>query len=308
MLLVLNRDVTKSKRLYKLSGYLLMQFTLKKTIVILFILLTYLSETRVVYADMNVRELSSFQISDKTSGKTFHNNVPIQEPRRFELYRSFPQAENIMKSPAFKTVTPPLDPMRFSVTGSYLDNLHANWAKQSSDNFDNTIASPLKKGQLELFLENSRRATLVLQILNRKEGYPIPMMVAALTQRKPGGFIWPIIRGVISSPFGIRWGRMHKGIDIAAPFATPIYASAPGIVISSGFINGYGLTIEIQQPGGQITTRYAHCGYSNVHVGQQVGQGDYIGNIGLTGNTTGPHLHFEIIVNNSQVDPLTFGI
>lgn len=228
-----------------------------------------------------------------------------QQPSRFELYRSYQHAEAIMKSPAFQTQDPNTGNMNFSVAGSYLENLHSNLGIQSESEFANMLSHSLQHGQLELFIENSRRTTLVLQILDSQK-LARPSMIASIGQRKPGGITWPLVTGTISSPFGMRWGRMHNGIDIAAPFATPIYAAGNGVVVTSGFIDGYGLTIEVRHTN-QLVTRYAHCGYSNVRIGQPIRQGDFIGNIGLTGNTTGPHLHFEILVNNSQVDPLRFG-
>ncbi len=107
------------------------------------------------------------------------------------------------------------------------------------------------------------------------------------------GFIWPT-RGVISSGYGWRWGRMHRGVDIAAPTGTPIVASAPGVIEYAGWNNGgYGNLVDIRHADGSLT-RYAHNSRVHVEVGQQVQQGELIAEMGSTGYSTGPHLHFEI--------------
>ena len=107
------------------------------------------------------------------------------------------------------------------------------------------------------------------------------------------GYVWPA-KGVLTSGYGWRWGRMHKGIDIAAPVGTPIYAVAPGEVISSGWNSGgYGNLVKIRHPDGSVTL-YAHNSRLNVRRGQQVTQGQKIAEMGSTGYSTGPHLHFEV--------------
>jgi murein DD-endopeptidase MepM/ murein hydrolase activator NlpD len=120
------------------------------------------------------------------------------------------------------------------------------------------------------------------------------------------GFIWPA-RGQLSSPYGWRWGRMHYGIDIAADIGTPIYAAAPGVVITAGWDDGgYGNLVEIKHPNGAITV-YAHNDQIYVRQGQQVAQGETIAAMGSTGRSTGPHLHFEILPNGQgAVDPMAY--
>lgn len=118
------------------------------------------------------------------------------------------------------------------------------------------------------------------------------------------GFVWPV-RGTIVSPFGPRWGRLHAGIDIAAPAGTPIAASAAGTVIYSGGMSGYGNLVVIQHAGG-IATAYAHNSSNAVAVGQSVAQGQTIASVGCTGRCFGDHVHFEVRVNGSPVDPLGY--
>lgn len=107
------------------------------------------------------------------------------------------------------------------------------------------------------------------------------------------GYIWPA-RGTFTSGFGPRWGRMHRGIDIANSVGTPIVASAAGVVEKAGWNRGgYGLLVDIRHPDGTLT-RYAHNSRIMVQAGQQVEQGQQISAMGSTGFSTGPHLHFEI--------------
>lgn len=118
------------------------------------------------------------------------------------------------------------------------------------------------------------------------------------------GFMWPT-SGTLTSPYGWRWGRMHEGIDIAAPAGTPIVAAASGVVIHAGWMGGYGNLVVIDHGGG-IATAYGHQSSIAVGVGSQVSQGQLIGYVGSTGHSTGNHLHFEIRINGSPVDPLGY--
>jgi murein DD-endopeptidase MepM/ murein hydrolase activator NlpD len=118
------------------------------------------------------------------------------------------------------------------------------------------------------------------------------------------GFIWPV-NGPITSPFGWRWGRMHEGIDIGAGYGTPIHAAAAGTVVWCGWMSGYGNLVAIDHGGG-ISTAYGHQSSIAVGCGQSVGQGDVIGYVGCTGHCFGPHLHFEVRVNGTPVDPLRY--
>lgn len=107
------------------------------------------------------------------------------------------------------------------------------------------------------------------------------------------GFIWPA-RGVLTSGYGQRWGRPHRGIDIAAPIGTPIVAAAPGVISYAGYNDGgFGYLVEVDHADGTMT-RYAHNSRLLVKAGQQVNQGEQVSEMGSTGFSTGPHLHFEI--------------
>jgi len=117
------------------------------------------------------------------------------------------------------------------------------------------------------------------------------------------GFIWPV-NGPVSSGFGPRWGRLHAGVDISSPSGTPIRAAKAGNVVLASPYGGYGNYICISHGGG-LSTCYAHLSSYAVTSGS-VSQGQVIGNVGCTGSCFGDHLHFEVRVNGSPVDPLGY--
>ena len=118
------------------------------------------------------------------------------------------------------------------------------------------------------------------------------------------GLIWPV-QGPVVSGFGMRWGRMHEGIDIAASYGTPIHAAASGRVIYAGWMSGYGNLIVIDHGRG-LATAYAHQSAFASGNGQSISQGQTIGYVGCTGHCFGAHLHFEVRVNGQAVDPLGY--
>jgi murein DD-endopeptidase MepM/ murein hydrolase activator NlpD len=124
--------------------------------------------------------------------------------------------------------------------------------------------------------------------------------------RLSNGYVWPT-RGTLTSGYGWRWGRMHRGVDIAGPVGTPIVAAAPGVVARSGWNSGgYGNLVDIRHADGSLT-RYAHNSRLLVREGQQVSQGQQIAEMGSTGYSTGPHLHFEVhLPSNGAVNPMAY--
>ncbi|WP_420863862.1 DUF5930 domain-containing protein [Algirhabdus cladophorae] len=108
-----------------------------------------------------------------------------------------------------------------------------------------------------------------------------------------------------TSGFGPRWGRMHNGTDFAGAYGTPIYSTADGVVIHSGWSSGYGRLVKIQHEFG-IETRYAHLARLRVKVGQRVSRGQRIGDMGNSGRSTGTHLHYEVRVGGKPVNPMIY--
>lgn len=118
------------------------------------------------------------------------------------------------------------------------------------------------------------------------------------------GFMWPV-HGRLTSRYGPRWGRMHTGIDVAAPGGTSIAAAKAGTVLYTGWMGGYGNLVVLDH-GDDVVTLYAHQSRIAVGEGQALTQGQVLGYVGSTGHSTGNHLHFEIRVDASPRDPLPY--
>ncbi|GAC1461544.1 MAG: hypothetical protein NVSMB70_07860 [Chamaesiphon sp.] len=165
------------------------------------------------------------------------------------------------------------------------------------------------------FATGSRGSEDYNPMMQPQEGQSVSPAIPSFTGPNPylpgssptfTGYNWPT-KGVLTSPYGMRWGRMHKGIDIANATGTPIFASAPGVVVSAGWNSGgYGNLVDVQHPDGSLT-RYGHNSRILVHVGQQVEEGQEISEMGSTGHSTGPHCHFEVHPpGQGAVNPIAF--
>lgn len=118
------------------------------------------------------------------------------------------------------------------------------------------------------------------------------------------GLVWPA-SGSITSRFGPRWGRLHAGIDIANAVGTPVVAANTGRVVHAGWYGGYGNAVIIDHGGG-FSTVYAHLSSIGTSLGASVARGQTVGQIGNTGNSTGPHLHFETRIGGVAYDPARY--
>ena len=134
----------------------------------------------------------------------------------------------------------------------------------------------------------------------------VAALPAGAVQQAGGGFIWPV-NGPIVSPFGMRWGRLHAGVDIAVPAGTPIRAAKAGTIVlnqTEAESGGYGNYTCIDHGGG-VSTCYAHQSSFAITSGS-VDQGEIIGYVGCTGHCFGDHLHFEVRVNGVPTDPMAY--
>lgn len=114
------------------------------------------------------------------------------------------------------------------------------------------------------------------------------------------------VSGTLTSDFGPRWGERHNGLDIAAPIGTPVHAAADGVVVDAGPASGFGLWVRVKHDDG-TTTVYGHINDYQVGVGQRVVAGQQIATVGNRGQSTGPHLHFEVwSANGTKIDPSTW--
>jgi len=144
-------------------------------------------------------------------------------------------------------------------------------------------------------------AALEARIREAQQRSSVPAVVAPSGSGVLG---WPV-SGPVTSGFGVRWGRMHEGIDIAVGEGTPVRAAAAGTVIYAGWMSGYGNLVAVDHGNG-LSTAYAHNSSLAVSVGQSVAAGEIVSYSGNTGNSTGPHVHFEVRVDGSAVDPLRY--
>ena len=161
--------------------------------------------------------------------------------------------------------------------------------------FDPVIDEPT-----DLSEDISAEGTRIASLMNDLETVDLMRFAA---DRLPFGE--PAYGGRRTSGFGPRHRRMHSGLDIAAPRGTPIYTTADGVVTFSGRQRGYGIVVKIRHAFG-FETVYAHLSRARVKVGQRVGRGDRIADMGSTGRSTGSHLHYEIRIDNKPVDPIKF--
>ncbi len=159
----------------------------------------------------------------------------------------------------------------------------------------------------EIVRENGQivsRVILYENILSQ----PVPQKVLKGTKQVPdmssGSMLWPL-QGTITSRFGYRWGAFHQGVDIGAPVGTNIYVADSGMVSMAAWDGGYGYCIRVDHGNG-IVTVYGHLSKFAVSKGDRVEKGQVIGYVGSTGNSTGPHLHFEIRIDGSAVDPVAY--
>jgi len=109
----------------------------------------------------------------------------------------------------------------------------------------------------------------------------------------------------VTSRFGPRWGRMHKGLDLAADYGTPILATADGVVTFAGWLGNYGRIVKIRHEYG-LETYYAHLAKIRVKKGQRVSRGDRIGDMGTSGRSTGTHLHYEVRADGNAINPMIY--
>ena len=145
---------------------------------------------------------------------------------------------------------------------------------------------------------DSARAARILEGLDRMNLYRLAVDKAPFAMPVKTSFRY-------TSGFGRRWGRAHEGIDMAGAVGSPIYATGDGTVTYAGWESGYGNLIKIRHDFG-IETRYGHLSKIRVSVGQKVSRGEKIGDMGNTGRSTGPHLHYEVRTNGTAKNPMTF--
>ena len=148
------------------------------------------------------------------------------------------------------------------------------------------------------------RANAILGGLDRMNMYRIAAFKLPFAMPVKDSFRWTSGFGYRRDPKGAG-NRMHEGTDMAGAYGTPIYATADGVITHAGWDSGYGRLVKIRHDFG-VETRYAHLSQIRVEVGQRVSRGERIGDMGNSGRSTGTHLHYEVRLDGSAVNPMTF--
>ncbi len=191
----------------------------------------------------------------------------------------------------------PLDRM-FKKAGMNPDDILAQIRKGYSGTGGPLLPVALSSKGSEALAGDGARAMGILNRLDELNMYRIAVDKLPFDVPLRGGYRF-------TSPFGYRWGRLHAGIDLAGPVGLDIHAPADGVVTEAGWENGYGQVIKLRHDFG-VSTVYGHLSKIRVSVGQKVSRGQVIGDTGNTGRSTGPHLHYEIRVGGSPINPMTF--
>ncbi len=173
-----------------------------------------------------------------------------------------------------------------------------------------TVRGVQGKKELKVFISRRNGEKIEKEILEERIiSNPKTRVIAEGTKPRPATIATGIFanptRGRLTSPFGMRWGRRHEGIDVAAPIGTPIIAADGGVVTFVGRRGAFGNLVIINHENG-FQTYYAHISRFHVRVGERVHKGEKIAEVGNTGRSTGPHLHFEVRKNGVPVNPLSF--
>lgn len=185
-----------------------------------------------------------------------------------------------------------------------LDGRRAEWIGQIAE-------LEAEEEQLSTFIRSEQRKLDIQNALDELDAQQAKAALDALAATSSGSdWLWPTAGG-IGSFYGFRlhpvlgYERLHGGLDIGGAWGQPIFAAREGVVIMSGPNRGYGNTVIVDHGNGHVTL-YAHQSTMEVNVGDWVEMGQHIGNVGSTGLSTGPHLHFEIRLDGKQIDPLPF--
>ena len=170
----------------------------------------------------------------------------------------------------------------------------------------NGIKNPhcILAGQKLLIPAGNRQRKMGSTDASRSYVSPAVRTISPPVLRSLQAMVKPVAQGRLSSGYGMRWGRMHRGIDLACPVGTPVRAVAAGQVVSAGWCRGYGWLVELDH--GQWRTRYAHNSRLLGRTGDRVEVNQPIALSGATGRATGPHLHFEVIVQGRTINPAPY--
>jgi murein DD-endopeptidase MepM/ murein hydrolase activator NlpD len=270
--------------------------------------LTWQTFTLIYYETWTEEEQIGDKIQKKTYEKEFKKKIRLLTSAKcYDADYQYSWGENIVEQKTANGYKKIVTPQVASVTrnGPYYENLRAILKEEG-------IGSDI---DLELVLRFAETIDPAFQIDYMLFGTPIEISIDTEGGWDFSGNKFPInpCAGRVTSPYGMRYhpiygeNRMHTGIDIGAPHGTPVYAVKDGYVVYKGVMGGYGNTILVEH--GDCRTLYAHLSKITVKAGEMVQAGQKIGEVGSTGNSTGPHLHFEVRTGKDRteyVDPAKY--
>ena len=252
-------------------------------------------------------------LSRNAAANQLHKTVDIGFVDSLEIRSVYADKNTVLKGSAAveQALADNAIGIRISVMANYDEEFYAEAEYWSDDN--------LYEGRTEVEREavpGIRNVNAIITSVNGRETGrqvlsqtvitdPVPEIIRTGAMPPPT-FVVPLDNCFLSSGFGYRWGALHAGNDYACSYAEPIYASCPGVVeevIHSW--DGYGNNVVIRHDE-HLQTRYAHMSETACEVGQQVQRYEVIGYAGSTGDSTGVHCHFEIILDGVQIDPFTY--
>ena len=228
-------------------------------------------------------------VTEADSKAALEKAFALEQPEVVLLDVKLPDGNGLDLLPTIKKRWP--ETQVIVLTGAPDDDEAVSWAVEAT-----------KRGAFN-FIRNS-------SLLSPRPPTALGVVPSADLGRETMPSIWPV-RGQISAGFGQRLdpfsgeGVFHSGVDIRTPYGTRVESAGDGIVLEAGFDSGYGNAIVLDHGYG-MTTKYGHLSKIFVVVGQEVERGQVIGAVGMTGKTTGPHLHYEVIVNDTPVNPMKY--
>ena len=234
------------------------------------------------------------QVADgaKAEADDIAYEMRLMEERNDEIFAQLEDAVTISVEPLDQVFTSVgVDPQ------SLIDEIRRGYSGQGGP-LGPVAPTTLGDGDSAAAAADFARARVIFDGLDRLNMYRIAVEKTPLSMPLRTSFRY-------TSGYGSRWGRKHEGIDLAGAHGSPILSTADGVVVKAGWENGYGQMVEVRHPYG-FSTLYGHMSKIRVSVGQKVSRGDQLGDMGNTGRSTGTHLHYEVHVSGTAVNPMTF--
>jgi murein DD-endopeptidase MepM/ murein hydrolase activator NlpD len=192
-------------------------------------------------------------------------------------------------------------PVTLDLTGQ--QSAMARTQQASDEELVTDLASRRQDAQIQTAAVQGRAEAQARAARDAKRKAEAAAKAKAKAEREAKKWVRPIGKWHLTSGYGSRWGRLHAGLDLAAPIGTPLYAMSSGRVVKTSYSSGRGNMVEIQHWDGSVVV-YAHMSRIDVHGGQALRPGQVVGAVGNTGHSYGPHLHLEVHSNPNSYSPI----